>query len=254
MRRGVCLSGLFAVAVGAAGAADRPLQPDPEPVVFEQLVYSGSVAAIDERTLAIRGYDGHIGFPGGRPRCKTAPTADGKGTVTTGSHVAYFYDGGPMCQVARAVELVRSEQTPDAWILTPAGGEPVVLKLADQPVRRFVVRGPLAEGEYDPTQMAGSTYRLADIRVGDRVSIKGVRGFGVEFVEVVSIKRRPGASVPPAPGDLKRPPPLNQPWYHEMMDAMQAFEEKGTPLPEGFHEFKRWVHPAPPPREVPPKL
>jgi hypothetical protein len=136
-------------------------------------------------------------------------------------------------------------------------------------IRRFVAGEYLANGEQDPWERLNCDYRLGDIRVGDRVYLK-LHELGDEDVcASVRIFRRPGGRVPPAPWD--EPEPGRIP-YHERMNAQQAFEEKGIPLPRRLDpnapptaeelEIKRkneealarlrwrWDHTAPPPRKV----
>src|SRR5438477_465783 len=83
-------------------------------------------------------------------------------------------------------------------------------------------------------------------------------------VETPAVAPRPGGFVPPAPGDN-----LNS--YHDRMNAWQAFEEKGIPLPpqydpavqqlkaeerwreeKAYRARRAWLedHTAPPPRGV----
>src|SRR5205807_144424 len=77
------------------------------------------------------------------------------------------------------------------------------------------------------------TYRLSDVRAGDRVSIfYNQRINGVETCNAICIRRRPGGLVPPAPGEdqtrLRR-------WHDEMNRAearARVEEELGVP-PDG---------------------
>lgn len=95
---------------------------------------------------------------------------------------------------------------------------------------RFPAGKALAAGEPDPAESASCSYRLSDVRVGDRVYIR-IHHVGNENVcASVIIRRRPGGVIPRAPWeDPNTPDP-----YHEYANAWQAFEERGVPLPAKY--------------------
>jgi hypothetical protein len=250
--QGIRLACLLAATAAVAGAADPPPGPAPGPVLVRPFTFTGTVVAVEPDAVTVRGFDLELR---GRGRgVKVFQTDDGQAWVSEGEHTVLFFDRGPLGEGTRTLRVARSEQTKDRVTLFPAaGGDPVVLELTDQPARRFPVRGPLAAGGYPEKELPGNTYRLADLAVGDRVGVTGKLLGEAAFAESLSIHRRPGGRVPPAPADLAKAPPLNQPYYHEMQNAEQDWEDHGIPLPKGYHEFQRWVHPAPPPREVVPK-
>jgi hypothetical protein len=125
--------------------------------------------------------------------------------------------------------------------------------------RTFNLSPALAAGRYDRPWMYdcpdpanggayGCQYRASDVRVGDRVAthysrVAGV-DIGVDICDDISILRRPGGRVPPMPGD-KPGHPLP---FHEKMNMLQDFEEKGIPLPRRF----RYNGTPPPERELAP--
>ena len=112
-----------------------------------------------------------------------------------------------------------------------------------QPPRQFVAVGSLAEGSYLKNGKAGRQYRLADVKVGDKVWFDWRLVGDVAEVHYVSIFRRPGGKVPPSPAeklDEKNP-------WHERCNAFQNLEEKGIPLPEKFRP-----KPVEPPPPIPP--
>ncbi|MBX9626868.1 MAG: hypothetical protein K2X82_23915 [Gemmataceae bacterium] len=238
-------------------AAGRPAaQPPRQPGVPERIYFGGAVAAVDKESISVRGYDFELTERGDRTR---TVSTDYGADVTGGDHTVVFYDRGPLGWRARTLKVIWSEVTREvATVVTPAGEE-LIFHLADQPVRKFPARGPLAEGGYDKSEAGGWSYRLADVAVGDRVGIIGHQVAGVEYVEAISIGRRPGGQVPPAPGDVAKPPPANQQWFHEVMNARQEAEEKGEPWPLTPEQRAIWrsvkppPRPAPPPREVKPK-
>lgn len=95
-------------------------------------------------------------------------------------------------------------------------------------IHRFPAGKALAAGKQEENEGRNDNYRLTDVRVGDRVFIK-IYHIGNENVCVtVSIMRRPGGVIPPAPWDDAPSP------YHEYANAMQALEEKGIPLPAKY--------------------
>lgn len=252
MRYVLGLAGLAVAAVLAVGD-DEPRVPFPRPDRPQGTSAHGVVTAVDAESITVRGFDIYNeSLPD--VRFTDYRSADGKAWVSDGPHVAVFGQAGLVGKESRRVRVDRTEETADTFTLFPTGGgEPVVVRLADRPERRLAAVGPLAEGGYKKGDPGANTYRLADVQVGDRVIVKGIRRGVAEYAETVSIRRRPGGRVPPAPGNLAKAPPLNQPWFHEMMNAEQDLEERGIPLPQGYHDFQRWVHDAPPPREAKPK-
>lgn len=249
MRSGFSLAGLV-VAVAAAAGGDPPRVPFPPPDRPQEASASGEVTAVDTESITVRGFD--VGLVAdGDERYTTHQSADRRVRVNDGPHVAWFGQAGLFGKETRKLRVVRSEATADTLTLYPAdGGKPEVLKLADQPERKFLAVGPLAEGGYKKTETPANTYRLADVRVGDRVKVSGIRRGAGEYAETVMIRRRPGGRVPEAPGEATAPLPDWHPRWHERMNAEQDLEERGIPLPKGYHEGKRWVQTAPPPREA----
>jgi hypothetical protein len=245
---------LLCVVVAAAGiapAGDPPAAPLP-PIQEHLVSYGGEVTAVGAESITVRGYSWDL--IESSPEGKHFHTDDWKTWVTDRPHTLGFRTGGVAGRIGARYRVARSEWTQDSITLFPIdGGAPVVLTLATMPEWRFVARGPLARGEYKKSRGARWSYGLGDVRVGDRVEVEGAALPGVEFVESISISRRPGGRVPPAPDDLVDPPDPRHPWFHHMKNAEQDWQDKGIPLPKGFHEFKRWVHDAPPPREAKPK-
>jgi hypothetical protein len=104
--------------------------------------------------------------------------------------------------------------------------------------RRFIFCEPLAQGlrpwgpPYSttgsgPAATNSERYFVSDLRIGDIVQLFCFRVKGVDACYYFTIKRRPGGRVPPAPDENDGAPHR----YHEMMQAYQDHEEKGTPLP-----------------------
>lgn len=176
--------------------------------------------------------------------------------------------------VARLQERCRSFQgkvmAVDQSAVVVTGVEPGVAEV--ETTRRYRAAGPLAAGRWDPAESRGDTYRLADVRVGDRVYLRIAPDGDEDVCRAVSILRRPGGRVPPAPGE----PADAAVKHHEVVNARQDHEEFGDPLPEFLDPEKRKERAArnqreteeirrqeaarllrdrtaPPPREVPPK-
>lgn len=75
------------------------------------------------------------------------------------------------------------------------------------------------------------SYRPSDVQIGDAVEIVTERRTDGKFVcEAIMICRRPGGKVPLAPNE-KFDPKCPQFSHAYRMNAHQALEEKGTPLP-----------------------
>ena len=120
----------------------------------------------------------------------------------------------------------------------------VVEQNRDGKTIEFSVSATLAKGGFDMDQTPGDSYRLKDVKVGDKVSVLYSRIDGVNVCEAIGIRRRPGGLIPPSngPSDQKIP-------YHQRMQAWQDFEEKGTPLPAYLRPLPWGRDIAPPPRE-----
>jgi hypothetical protein len=114
---------------------------------------------------------------------------------------------------AHAIEIKGSEQ-----------GDPN----DDVVIRSFMYGDHIQNGEQDPQERRYCNYRISDVRIGDKVLVK-LHGRGdVDICVSIIILGRPGGLVPPAPWEVRdgsmRP-------YHERLNAVQAFEERGVPLP-----------------------
>lgn len=230
----ICLiAGLPGSQAGDPPVFTRPDRP-------RLLTYGGTVTAADSESVTIRGYDLQFQHRGG---VRTERAADGVTWVTTGEQMVIFGQNGVFREGCRTMSIIRVENGHDRLDLHPEVGQVVTLHLEDQPARRFVARGALAEGSYSKREMWGSTYRLADVQIGDRVKVNGTVLNGVEYIEAISIRRRPGGRVPPAPGQVADPLFIPndsrfkdpQPWYHERMNAEQDWEERGVPIPDKYH-------------------
>ena len=139
----------------------------------------------------------------------------------------------------------------------------------DQP-KKFAASETLAAGKvpmeprhvvgrsHDYLVPASSMYRLTDVKVGDRVTIRYAHLDGVSICDHICIHKRPGGRMPPLPEEAEalrggRPRPgspkrLYIP-YHEYMDAYWDLEDKGIPYPEKFGYMRRFPK-APMPHEV----
>jgi hypothetical protein len=122
----------------------------------------------------------------------------------------------------------------------------VTLVYPPLPPTEIELRGLLAEGKV--LEHFGVSYRITDVRLGDRL-IVGYRrdAKGVWSCDHITIIRRPGGKVPPAPFDMH--PKFDGYRWHEYCQALQDFEEKGTPIPAKFLPGYRDKI-APMPREV----
>jgi hypothetical protein len=116
--------------------------------------------------------------------------------------------------------------------------------------KRFPASGPLAGGKYGQRLGYPSMYRLADIRVGDKVDIFCERINGVYYCTHICILGRPGGKIPPSPGE---PADIIYKW-HERRQAYQDWEEKGIPIPDKYHPGGPEAGIAPAPRELKPRI
>ena len=129
--------------------------------------------------------------------------------------------------------------------------------IPEQPPRMFRLSKALAAGrtpefEVDPifpvvTSVDDSYYNVvADLRVGDVVEVKYTR---LDLCEAFRIERRPGGIIPPPRG--RDPHAAYQ--FHEHMQAIQDWEERGAPFPTQYHPGGNEPGIAPAPREAKPK-
>lgn len=114
-----------------------------------------------------------------------------------------------------------------------------------------IVPRPIPNSVYTYSAWGIFGYRLADVKVGDCVSIFYARIDGVDICDHISIKRRPDGEVPPLPKEAE-----------DLLDQREVWKAKhpGKPLPDYFadrpyvpyHERLNayWARIAPMPREV----
>ena len=144
-------------------------------------------------------------------------------------------------QPSRATPATPREVAPEPGLRIPINGEffrgtvteltrdTITLRLNTEELRSFPVgmilrSGGFWEGEHP------RTYRLVDVKVGDRVSITCLKLNEELRCETICIQRRPGGRVPPCPDE--KPDSLLK--WHERANAYQDFEEQGIPLPARF--------------------
>jgi len=114
---------------------------------------------------------------------------------------------------------------------------------------------PRLDGLPEHTVIPSFRYRLADVKVGDRVTIIFSHLGDADFCDCIHISKRPGGRVPPLPEGAERlKTPTGRPviLYHEMTNAHWDLVDKGIPYPEKFGELRRWPV-APMPREGKPR-
>ncbi len=144
-------------------------------------------------------------------------------------------------QPGRATPAAPLEVAPEPGLRIPINGtffkgtvteltrDRIAIQLKTGKIQQFPVGMVLRSGRYYEDEHP-STYRLADVKIGDRVDIACLELNGELQCETICIHRRPGGRVPPCPGER---PDTNLKW-HERANAYQEFEEKGIPLPARF--------------------
>ena len=152
-------------------------------------------------------------------------------------------------RAGQQIPAVRVVGTREVVIFTTPDGRSTVFRRSDEPLRSFDVTDGLASGGYETDARPWDTYPLSEVRVGDEVRLR-ICQFPKKYNVCcgISIERRPGGRVPPAPGE----DPDTRIKHHEWMQAEQDWEEKGIPLPYKYHQGGPWPQLAPPPREVKP--
>lgn len=144
-------------------------------------------------------------------------------------------------QEGRATPATPLEVAPEPGLRIPINGEffrgtvteltrdTITLRLSTEKLRSFPLGMLLRSGRFWEGEHP-MTYRLVDVKVGDRVSIACLKLNEELRCETICIQRRPGGRVPPCPDEK---PDSNRKW-HEYVNAKQDFEEKGIPLPAKF--------------------
>jgi len=117
----------------------------------------------------------------------------------------------------------------------------------DKPVR-LLFAGTVAGGDADGLFSGDATYRLSDLKVGDRIIVETfVTAQGAHYCYQLSILRRPGGKIPPLPGD----PFAGTKYEHHLREqAAQEWEEKGIPIPAEYlptDGHAPWTNPPYPP-------
>jgi len=144
-------------------------------------------------------------------------------------------------QPGRVTPATPLEVAPEPGLRSPSNGESfrgtvteltretITLHLVTGKLRLFPLGMVLKSGQYYEGEHP-DRYRLADVKVGDQVTISCLELNGELRCETICIRRRPGGRVPPCPDEK---PDTYLKW-HERANAYQDFEEKGIPLPAKF--------------------
>lgn len=217
---------LFAASPGLPGEGDTPpaVMRPPLPKVEDAGSYQGKVLAVTGDSITVQGLNLWR-------TCRAQEKRDRGVTTITGPVEFFRLERGKAIDV---VSGVSATMTRDELSVTTAAGQVVTIRRSDLPPRKFRASAVLAGGGVPNDADDCRAYRLADVRVGDEVSIEGRKVDGVWECLSICIDRRPGGWVPPSASAGKTPP---HPW-HEWANAMQDWEEKGIPLPEKFNPPK----------------
>jgi hypothetical protein len=104
----------------------------------------------------------------------------------------------------------------------------ILIQKRGQAPREFVLSESLASGSVPAEAAGGDRYAIRDVLVGDLVVVTYGTFPQGSVCRSVSIHRRPGGRVPPADDDS----PHVQNRWHDLANAHQDLEEKGTPIPQ----------------------
>ncbi len=226
-----CLA-LWPLVVAQPRLLARPPVAQPLDLVNPITSFDGAVTAIDSGTISIVGFGVTV-----------RGVTSGGGSVTG----AESYAGGPDMVVGfpdRDIPCVSAWFSRETITLVLRDGTSKTLRRANQPVRRFPADAVLAGGGFHKEATPGFSYRLSDVRVGDEVDIRLCRTEMDGLCYAISIRRRPGGRVPPAPAERADA----RIRFHEVMNAYQDYEENGTAIPAKFLP----PEPVPPSRLRPP--
>jgi hypothetical protein len=106
----------------------------------------------------------------------------------------------------------------------------ILIQKRGQAPRAFLLSESLASAGVPKDATGGERYSLKDVLVGDLVVVTYATFPEGNVCQTVCIHRRPGGRVPPADDDRAH---AEYRW-HELANARQDLEEKGTPLPAKF--------------------
>jgi hypothetical protein len=148
---------------------------------------------------------------------------------------AHFMHRAPVLAVTRRSITLRVPARQEVLTLFTADGkysaEVVRPVIPEQPPITFRASPLLESGEFDmyPVAIIGEPYPLSAVRVGDVVIVGYDKRRGEYICYEVTICRRPGGKVPPAPGEN---PNSARAKYHLIMNENQEREEKGLGRPK----------------------
>ncbi|MDB5309721.1 MAG: hypothetical protein JWO38_3923 [Gemmataceae bacterium] len=235
---------LFLVTETVSG--QMPVAPPPRPaILFVQ--YWGKVTDVGRDFIEVQGlYIEITGQKGYEHRRKAEGGKNVSRQVFTGD--AMTVKGPGRLLTATRVEI---EADLNTITVTATDGTVSVLRRSKEPPRRFEVSDWLRGGGFGPGVSASYSYRLADIRVGDEVDLHVGQYLPdanppAQICTGICIQKRPGGRVPPAPGE----DPMSGFKHHECMNAMQDWEEFGTPIPDKYHPRGPQAGIAPPPKPI----
>lgn len=209
----------------------KPVQVAPAPrESYAFQVTSGVVTSIEGASITLQGYAVDIT---GHTRIEES---------TTGRRRNYIY-AGPSLKIAGTFPTlfgvrVASDASGELTV-THADGSTTVVRRREQPHRKYILSDVLRAGYPGIGRHGGLdyTYRTKDLQIGDLIDMQlEVNFYDYPICEAIKIYRRPGGSVPPAPGEVERQKekPLKRPMWHERANALQDWEEKGIPIPIYF--------------------
>lgn len=198
--------------------------------------FSGRVVAVDEDSIRIQGIEAEF-------RGVTSYTTE-RGCVTC--------FGKPVTLVTptRTVAGARVVGTREGYTVIGLTGAQVIIRESDQPARSFTFSQELAAGGAPEGLWAADSYRVRDVKVGDRIAIRYLAG-DKEVCTQIRIVERPGGRVPASPGDAGDAQGIK---YHERQNAENDWQYEGIPIPDRFlspRELEaRRAKLAPPPRAI----
>ena len=106
----------------------------------------------------------------------------------------------------------------------------ILVQKRGQAPRAFLLSEDLASASVPKDATGGERYSLKDVLIGDLVVVNYSTFPQGNVCETICIHRRPGGRVPPADDDGG----YGAYRWHELANARQDLEDKGTPTPEKF--------------------
>ena len=126
----------------------------------------------------------------------------------------------------RKVDFKINETVPVEGFVLAVGKDTIFMTREGKTPGVYTVHDCLAAGKVHKLTRDANSYLLADIKVGDMITVDAIVENKQPFCVAISISERPGGLIPPS----QKPDPKLP--YHEKRNAKLEKRDNGTPIPE----------------------